>query len=727
MAIDSNELLGQALGTCTLQRLVGRGGMGVVYLARQSRPRRTVAVKVLVPGMHIDPKARAEFLARFRREADAIAALDHVNIMPIYEYGELGELAFLVMPYVTGGTLRTLLEKHSILSLTEAIPIIEQAAAALDCAHAQGIIHRDLKPGNILFHADGRILLADFGLAKVIRGNEEHDSSSGGLSTLTSAGTIIGTPEYLSPEQSTGQPIGPYTDIYALGIVLYQMLSGRVPFVGSSPVTVALKHTLEVPPSLLQLNPALAPEVDAVVMKALAKRPEERYTSAGEFAQAFRAAAMDTSPPVPQWSKTNVEHIATITIPNEQAQDAERATEDIADEPTDERSRVSISQDSSEDISKVPTEEQPGVKIADDDISKVPTAARPHVTSVEDAVLPTYRAHVQSEASDDLHESATEEAPRIVSFDAPTQLASEAPTPQAQIELPVISIPRPVTQQPQQQQTVQKPVLPTKLQENRPQLVRRVGCQSAWMMLIGSMLTLILVVGGFVAYLHLMPGINNHSKSSAKTTSLVRGTATKPQPFTPPAPMVAAGRALYGTALPGPSCDSQGGQWSKQPETTITCLASATQLTNTGTGGMKGIFLDKLPGSQSIPDNYVLQVQVTMNSGTHGDFGVFFRNQSGSSTGAFAFLLNTTGTWKGNSYDNRTGTASTFVSLPVQGKMDRTFTLDIVVQDSTYTLYFNGVRQGNTESGQYLSGNLGLVTDSGTSVSFKNLAIYVLS
>ncbi len=140
----------------------------------------------------------------------------------------------------------------------EVIPIVEQAAAALDCAHAQGIVHRDLKPGNILFHADGRILLADFGLAKVVRGNED-SSSSDSLATLTSAGTIIGTPEYLSPEQSTGQPIGPYTDIYALGIVLYQMLGGHVPFTGASPVAIALKHTMETPPSLLQLNPAFSP------------------------------------------------------------------------------------------------------------------------------------------------------------------------------------------------------------------------------------------------------------------------------------------------------------------------------------------------------------------------------------------------------------------------------------------------------------------------------------
>src|SRR5713226_5524320 len=127
----SDPLNGKTLGTCTLRRLLGRGGMGAVYLAQQSRPRRTVAVKVLMPSIVLERKSRAEFLTRFRREADAIAALDHVNIMPIYEYGEQGDIAYLVMPYVNGGTLRDVLEKHNILPLDEVVHIIEQAAAAL--------------------------------------------------------------------------------------------------------------------------------------------------------------------------------------------------------------------------------------------------------------------------------------------------------------------------------------------------------------------------------------------------------------------------------------------------------------------------------------------------------------------------------------------------------------------------------------------------------------------
>lgn len=291
MVTDSNQLLGQTLGTCTLKGLLGRGGMGAVYQAHQSRPRRSVAVKVLMPGLLLETRIRSEFLARFRREANAIAALDHINIMPIYEYGEQEDLAYLVMPHITGGTLRDVLEKRGRLPLNEILPIIEQAAAALDYAHAQGIIHRDLKPGNILFHADGRVVLADFGLAKILNETNELNPDAPGP---ISGGAIIGTPEYFSPEQSTGNPVDQRTDVYSLGIVLYQMLSGRVPFTGGTAVAIAVKHTIEEPPSLLALNPTIPRGVEAVVMKAIAKKPENRYASAGELARALRAAIPDS-------------------------------------------------------------------------------------------------------------------------------------------------------------------------------------------------------------------------------------------------------------------------------------------------------------------------------------------------------------------------------------------------------------------------------------------------
>jgi serine/threonine protein kinase len=720
VAIDSNELSGQVLGTCTLQHLVGRGGMGVVFLARQSRPRRTVAVKVLVPGMHTDPGARAEFLVRFRREADAIAALDHINIMPIYEYGEQGEMAYLVMPFVTGGTLRTLLEKKGILSLTEVVSIIKQAAAALDSAHAQGIVHRDLKPGNILFHGDGRILLADFGLAKVVRGSED-SSSSDSLSTLTSVGTIIGTPEYLSPEQSTGQTIGPYTDIYSLGIVLFQMLGGHVPFTGSSPVSIALKHTMETPPSLLQLNPTLPPEVETVVMKALAKLPEERFRSAGEFAQALQAASLGTA----------------LTPEQLHTQDNQRAEElaakNRARKPTKEPLFTSFSQERSEE--QTPTEQSASVKPSFT-VSKLPTEEQPNVILAEDATLPDYQVqtHMHPETPD-LHASETVEAPLPMAFEAPTAPVHE-PYPVRQAS--PVREPRPVRQASpilaphpegapfRQPQTAS---VPDKKQANKPPTTPRGGCQSMTMVLLGSLLTLVVVIGGFIGYLALVQKNSNPSvKLTPATTQAAKTAVAQVHPFTPPASLVStAGSALYGTASPGPQCDSQGGQWSKQAGINVTCAAKGdgTQLANTSSS-IAGIFLNKLPHDQSIPDNYVLQVQVNVLSTAQGHFGVFFRNQSTTPTGAGSYLINAAGAWTGNIYDNQTGKVTPLWNSSVREQINGSFTLDISIQGDTYTFYVNGASQGYIQSSRYTGGNLGLAVDAGTTVTFKNMVIYSL-
>ncbi len=305
MVTDSNRLLGHMLGTCVLERPIGRGGMGAVYIARQLRPRRSVAVKVLLPGMAFDEKAQEAFLTRFRREADAIAALDHIHIMPIYEYGEQDQLAYLVMPYVAGGTLRQILTRRGSLPLNEALPIIEQAAEALDYAHERGIIHRDIKPGNILFHADGRLLLADFGLAKVLseatqimaivtpESIEEAESAPQIQSnpTFLSEGAMIGTPEYLSPEQALGTPVDGRTDIYSLGVVLFQILSGEVPFVGETPLATAVMHTRSQIPSISARIPTISLEVEEVLLRAMAKEISDRYATAGEFARALRLAA----------------------------------------------------------------------------------------------------------------------------------------------------------------------------------------------------------------------------------------------------------------------------------------------------------------------------------------------------------------------------------------------------------------------------------------------------
>jgi serine/threonine protein kinase len=292
------DLLGTVLGTCTLERILGRGGMGVVYLAQQSRPHRQVAVKALLLSLLPDPERRSRFLQRFRREADAVAQLDHPNILPIYEYGEQTDLAYLVMPYVTGGTLRDRVERKGQLPFPEVAGFLAQMAGALDYAHAHGVIHRDVKPQNMLLYPDKRLMLSDFGIAKVAE-QAAADEDAPTLPQLTTMGHVVGTPDYIAPEQAMGQQVDTRADIYSLGVVLFYLVTGRVPFVGAQPMTVAAKHVSEPPPSPRQFRPDLPPAAERVILKAMAKNPDERYRTAGELAQAFRAALPKVTVPVP--------------------------------------------------------------------------------------------------------------------------------------------------------------------------------------------------------------------------------------------------------------------------------------------------------------------------------------------------------------------------------------------------------------------------------------------
>ncbi|MEU7825228.1 protein kinase [Catellatospora sp. NPDC049133] len=262
-------------GRYTLQVLIARGGMGEVWRAEDTVLGRRVAVKVLLPNLAVDPG----FAARFRAEAQAMAALSDPGIVEIYDYGQADGIAYLVMQFVEGESLLSLVRRVGPLEPARAMRLLARAADAIHAAHLHGIVHRDVKPANLLLRADGRLALTDFGIARIVAADR-----------LTAAGEIFGTASYLAPEQVTGADIGPATDVYALGVVAYEMLTQRRPFAGDTPLAVALQHVNEPPPEL----PDSIPEpVRAVVVRALAKDPADRWPSAAALSAAASAAATE--------------------------------------------------------------------------------------------------------------------------------------------------------------------------------------------------------------------------------------------------------------------------------------------------------------------------------------------------------------------------------------------------------------------------------------------------
>src|SRR5438128_383019 len=290
--MDIKELIGVTLGTCTLEHVIGHGGMGAVYLAQQSRPVRTVAVKVLIPSNRTEVEQKEVFLERFRREADTIAKLEHKNILPIYEYDEAvveqERLAYLVMPFIRGGTLRERIDEMnrsgSHIELKLVASYISQVADALDYAHSLGVVHRDIKPGNLLFHQDGRLLLGDFGIVRLKA-----------MPSLTSVGSFLGTAEYASPEQISTNEIDFRSDIYSLGAILFELLTGSAPYTGPNPFAVMAKKLHDPLPSIKDSRPDLSPGIESVVMKALARNPADRYQTATMLAADFRAAVASST------------------------------------------------------------------------------------------------------------------------------------------------------------------------------------------------------------------------------------------------------------------------------------------------------------------------------------------------------------------------------------------------------------------------------------------------
>src|SRR5258707_640449 len=269
-------LEGTSLGRYRLKQRLGRGGMAEVYLASDERMQREVAVKIVSSN-------QTEFAERFSREAQAMGNLHHDHLLPAYDVGEQESWHYLVMPYIARGTLGDYLKStQKPLDLAYAGELLEQMATGLQYAHQRGLIHRDIKPSNILLRDEHYVYLADFGLARALEGGGD----------LTQTGTLLGTPEYMAPELAEG-PANKSGDIYALAIVLYQMITGRVPFRGDTAISIFLKqmHEIPLPPSFY--NPQIPPAVDRVLLRALDKDPAKRYPTALALSQAYQQSISD--------------------------------------------------------------------------------------------------------------------------------------------------------------------------------------------------------------------------------------------------------------------------------------------------------------------------------------------------------------------------------------------------------------------------------------------------
>ncbi len=267
-----------------IEYLIGSGGMADVWLAEDLELPRRVALKVLHERYARDP----EFIARFRREAESAAALQHVNIVSIFDRGQVGDTYYIAMAYLEGRTLRDLISIG--LTPTESVAIVRQILEAAGFAHRHGVVHRDLKPLNVIVDQTGLATVTDFGIARA------------GISEITEEGSVMGTVHYLSPEQAQGYEVSPQSDLYSIGVILYECLTGRVPFDGDTAVAVTLQQLREdpVPPSYY--NPAVSPALDAVVLRALQREPYERYPDADSFIAALDEAEANPGEPVPEKS-----------------------------------------------------------------------------------------------------------------------------------------------------------------------------------------------------------------------------------------------------------------------------------------------------------------------------------------------------------------------------------------------------------------------------------------
>lgn len=279
--MQQDDLIGTTLGNYRIIATLGQGGMARVYKAYQENLDREVAIKILPPWYAAD----RSFVERFNLEARLVARLSHPNIVTVHDANEQDGHLYIVMQLVDSGTLKNRIDKLQLsgkaMDIGEAVPIFTQLASALSYAHEQNVIHRDIKPVNVLMDRSGRPILSDFGIAKVLASTQMN---------LTRPGAGVGTPEYMSPEQCQGDAVDGRADIYALGVMLFEAMTGSTPFRGDNYPALAHSHIYETPPRPASLNPAISPAVERVILTALMKHPQQRFQHANDMAEALQQA-----------------------------------------------------------------------------------------------------------------------------------------------------------------------------------------------------------------------------------------------------------------------------------------------------------------------------------------------------------------------------------------------------------------------------------------------------
>src|SRR5437588_654138 len=284
---DEDPLIGKTLaGKYLVENLIKHGGMGAVYRGKHVLMEKTVAIKVLRPSLAVDN----EVVARFSREAKAASRISHPHAVTVTDFGEDEKgVVFLVMEYLDGRTLKEIIKSDGAMAVHRVVEIIRQVAGALDAAHEQGVVHRDLKSENVMLSQTNGgewAKVLDFGIAKIQQPEGVRDID------ITAANLVIGTPQYMSPEQcSQSSPIDARSDVYSLGVIVYEMLAGRVPFAGDSPTVIMMKQVQDAPPSILEARPGLPAAIGEVIERSLAKQPSDRFQTAGALSQALAAAA----------------------------------------------------------------------------------------------------------------------------------------------------------------------------------------------------------------------------------------------------------------------------------------------------------------------------------------------------------------------------------------------------------------------------------------------------